>query len=429
MTYDIQAIKDRLSVSDVMRRDGHEPRRMGAGWFVRCPFHEEKSASCKVEEKKFHCFGCGAGTDVFDYWSRSRGTTKRETIEQLASLAGIAPHIDGYTKPLLPAAPRPKPEEIIAPLTAAQRADWFACVDELRRRPAEITRIAAWRGLDEDVIRWAIERGVIGLKKWSGVWREAFLVEMPESPAGPLIPVSTHIRLAPRSKSNEKSDKASWRFDPSGCGGWPLVFGEPATATHLFLLEGQWDALALVHLMRWHVTWPAGLCLVAMRGATSFRKFLASYTLHEKSTAFAIADADNAGAEWFREDGLVHQLSARVRIVHAFWPGTRGLDLNDLVKSGLTRDHMLTILRPKLRSQRHRKPGGPTFLAWCRDRIKAPDPLGNAARLVVADDTRPTGRRRKAVWERHWRKLNLPDELTAALSAAWDTYKSECTPS
>jgi hypothetical protein len=365
---------------------------------------------------------------VFDYWERSRGMSRRDTIEQLASLAGIAPQITGYTRPLQRPAPRPRPEEVIAPLTVEQRAEWLSCVDALRQRPAEVTRIATWRGIGEDVIHWALERGIIGLKKWSGIWREAFLVEMPESPTGPLVPVSTHVRLAPGTKGNPHH-KASWRFDPTGCGAWPLVIGDPATATHLFALEGQWDGLALIHLMRWHVTWPAATCLVAMRGATSFRKFLTHYSLHEKATVFAIADADNAGAEWFQENGLVHQLSAKVRTVFAFWPGRRGADFNDLVKDGLTRDQLIAILRPKLVSPRHRKPTGPTFLKWCRDHQKAPDPLGNACRLVLADDTRPTGRRRKSVWERHWRKLNLTPELIADLSSAWETYRSECTPS
>lgn len=427
MTYDLQAIKDRLDLADVFRRDGHEPRRMGAGWFVCCPLHEEKSPSCKVEEKRFHCFGCGAGGDVFDYWERSRGLSRRDAIEQLANLAGIGPQTGAYSQPLARPAPRPAPEEIIAPLTADENAGWLDCVDALRQRPAEIARIAAWRGIDADVVRWAVERGIMGLKKWSGIWREAFLVEMPQAPSGPFVPVSTHLRLAPHTRGNDKP-KQTWRFDPAGRGGWPLVFGTPHDCVHLFLLEGQWDALALVHLMGWHTGWPAGVCLVAMRGAGSFRKFLTHYAIHERAAAFAIADADNAGAEWFQPDGLVHQLSARVGRIHAFWPGERGKDLNDVVKDGMTRADMLAILRPKIANPHRRKLTGPTFLAWCRLRHHAPAPLGRAARAVIADADRPTGRKRKSVWERHWQKRGVAPDLLADLSAAWDAYKSECTP-
>jgi len=427
--HDITAIKDRLDLMEIFRRDGHEPRRMGASHFVPCPFHEEKSPSCKVEEKRFKCFGCGAGGDVFDYWEKSRGMSRRDTIDQLASLAGVS---DFYTPPLARATPAtPRPEETIAPLTEDERASWAECVATLAADPGEITRIAAWRGIGEDVILWALERGIIGLKLWHRQWREAFLVEMPESgPCSPLIPVATHIRLAPLTRGNDRT-KASWRFDPVSRGAWPLVFGD-ADAKYLFLVEGQWDALALIHLMRWHIAWPASTSLVAMRGATSFRKFLSHYGINPNATAFAFADADAAGAEWFQPDGLVHQLSAKLRHVHAFWPVQKGTDLNDLIKSGFTRDEMRALLAPKLPSIRFRKPSGPTFLAWCRLRSEAPAPLGRAARMVCADPTRPKGRQRQSVWERHWRKLTdgnvITPDLAADLTAAWLTYKSECLP-
>jgi hypothetical protein len=423
--HDIPAIKERLNLVEIFRRDGHEPRRMGAGHFVPCPFHDEKTPSCKVEEKRFHCFGCGAAGDVLDYWERTRGIARPEALDQLASLAGIAP-VTGYAKPLLRPAPRPLPEEIIAPLTADERAAWLECVDTLRRQPKEITRIAAWRGVSEDVILWALERGIIGLKKWGGQWREAFLVEMPESPSGPLLPVSTHIRLAPHSKGNER-DKASWRFDPVQRGAWPLIFGDPSTARYLFLVEGQWDALALVHIMRWHRAWPATSAIIAMRGATSFRKLISHYALNPEAIAFAFADADAAGAEWFKPDGLVHQISAKVRRVHSFWPAQRGSDLNDLIKSGFSGDDMRAILARKLPSTRMRQPSGPTFLSWCRNRIDAPDSLGRAARMVCTDKARPR-HRRQSVWESHWRKLNLTPEMRTDLSAAWVIYKAESAP-
>lgn len=35
--------------------------------FIRCPFHQEKSASCKVHnDNRYHCYGCGADGDVID---------------------------------------------------------------------------------------------------------------------------------------------------------------------------------------------------------------------------------------------------------------------------------------------------------------------------------------------------------------------------
>lgn len=35
--------------------------------FIRCPFHAERTPSCKVfQDNKFRCFGCGANGDVID---------------------------------------------------------------------------------------------------------------------------------------------------------------------------------------------------------------------------------------------------------------------------------------------------------------------------------------------------------------------------
>lgn len=429
MAYDIQEIKDRLDLPGIFRGDGHDLRRLGVNTVTCCPFHDEKTPSCKVDERRFHCFGCGAHGDVFDYWERSRHLSRKDAIAELAAKCGIAPDLPGFSRPATRPRPAPAPEDAIPPMTAEETGDWLAGVAHLRSSPSHIQRIADWRGYPVDLVEWAADRGIMGLYKWSGAWREAFLVEMPVAPSGPFIPVSIHIRLAPHSRGNDRA-KASWRFAPAGRGAWPLVFGDLASATSTFLLEGQWDALALIGVMGWHRRWPDGLAVVGIRGASSFRKLLAHYAFHEKSTLFAIADADNAGAEWFQPGGFIDQLLPKVRQIHSYWPGQRGADFNDVVKQGLDRSGLIRILRPKLPSKRHRKATGPTFLAWCRTAAKArQDDIAHAARIIVADPARPKGRVRLAVWERHWTRLNLPDDTLTRLRAAWDTWKSECPAS
>ena len=427
MAYDIQEIKDRIDLPSLFRQDGHELRRNGSVEFCRCPFHEEKSGSCKVEGKRFHCFGCGAAGDCFDYYERSRGLAKPDAIAQLASIAGVAPDHHPRSKPLLPPKPRPRPqEEAIAPFTPAEIAEWMSAVDRLKSQPGQIKRIAAWRGYSENLVHWAIARGIIGLWKWSGIWREAFLVEMPEAPSGPFVPVTVHVRLGPNTRGNDRA-KPSWRYTHKGRGSWPLVVGDVSTAEYLFAVEGQWDLLALVDLMGWHEYWPASTAVVGMRGATSFKKFIAHYAVNRNATVFAIADADNAGAEWFMPSGFIEQLAPKVRRIFSFWPGESGLDLNDLLIRGLDRPTMVSVIAPKLRSEKHRKASGPTFLSWCRKRARIEgDPHATAAAIVVADSSRPRGRRRLSVWERHWKNLQLSPEAVEGLKSAWGTYKSEC---
>ncbi|HMI96721.1 MAG TPA: CHC2 zinc finger domain-containing protein, partial [Micropepsaceae bacterium] len=43
--------------------------RKGRVFWGLCPFHKEKSPSFKVENERrtYHCFGCGAGGDVFKW--------------------------------------------------------------------------------------------------------------------------------------------------------------------------------------------------------------------------------------------------------------------------------------------------------------------------------------------------------------------------
>ena len=51
MSYDVEAIRGKVSLLSVLEKDGFEARRKGGRWFCRCPFHEEKSASFSVNEK------------------------------------------------------------------------------------------------------------------------------------------------------------------------------------------------------------------------------------------------------------------------------------------------------------------------------------------------------------------------------------------
>lgn len=67
-------------------------RRKGQNYFGLCPFHHEKTPSFSVNEEMqiFHCFGCGAGGNVFTFIMRIEGLTFTEAVRYLARRAGIA---------------------------------------------------------------------------------------------------------------------------------------------------------------------------------------------------------------------------------------------------------------------------------------------------------------------------------------------------
>lgn len=43
---------------------GFKPNRQN---YIRCPFHSEKTASLRLYDKSFYCFGCGAGGDLIKF--------------------------------------------------------------------------------------------------------------------------------------------------------------------------------------------------------------------------------------------------------------------------------------------------------------------------------------------------------------------------
>lgn len=59
-----EEIKQSVKMSEILSRYGLKPNRAG---FICCPFHKEKSASCKIYDDSFYCFGCGIGGDVFEF--------------------------------------------------------------------------------------------------------------------------------------------------------------------------------------------------------------------------------------------------------------------------------------------------------------------------------------------------------------------------
>lgn len=60
-----EEIKDNYKMRDIAARYGLIPNHAG---FIRCPFHQgDRTASCKLYERDFHCFGCGANGDIFTF--------------------------------------------------------------------------------------------------------------------------------------------------------------------------------------------------------------------------------------------------------------------------------------------------------------------------------------------------------------------------
>lgn len=81
---DIEAIKDEHPLASVVEQ--HVVLRRKSGKLEGlCPFHQERTASFKIYEsdQRYHCYGCGAHGDVFDFLHHMEGLDLRGAAERL----------------------------------------------------------------------------------------------------------------------------------------------------------------------------------------------------------------------------------------------------------------------------------------------------------------------------------------------------------
>ena len=109
--------------------------------------------------------------------------------------------------------------------------DWQVCVTNFSESDAQ--KLAAWRGLSVEFVRWLHAQGVVGI--FDG--KTAFANH---GDGGEVV--SCHVRL-----SNGK-----WIFEPKGKHTAPLVFGDVKAAGHVLIFESQWDAFAIMDKFGWH---------------------------------------------------------------------------------------------------------------------------------------------------------------------------------
>jgi DNA primase, catalytic core len=90
----VDQVQARSDIVEVISR--HIPlQKAGRNFKAPCPFHNEKTPSFVVSPDKqiYHCFGCGAGGNVFSFLMKYENLSFPEVVEMLAEKAGIQlPH-------------------------------------------------------------------------------------------------------------------------------------------------------------------------------------------------------------------------------------------------------------------------------------------------------------------------------------------------
>ena len=86
----IDQVQDRVDIVEVV--GSYIPlKKAGRNYRAPCPFHHEKTPSFMVSPEKqiFHCFGCGAGGNVFGFLMKYERLEFPEAVRSLAQKAGV----------------------------------------------------------------------------------------------------------------------------------------------------------------------------------------------------------------------------------------------------------------------------------------------------------------------------------------------------
>jgi DNA primase len=92
----VNEIRQAVEIVDVIG-DYVQLKKQGRNYFGLCPFHGENSPSFSVSPDKqiYHCFGCGAGGNVFSFLMEIDGLSFQEAAIKLADRANVELQLEG----------------------------------------------------------------------------------------------------------------------------------------------------------------------------------------------------------------------------------------------------------------------------------------------------------------------------------------------
>jgi len=87
---DLELIKSKIVLSQEIEKKTKVIKKGKDSWCC-CPFHDEKTPSCKINDDlgSYYCFGCGAKGDIFTIYTELYNFSFPEAVKELAQRAGI----------------------------------------------------------------------------------------------------------------------------------------------------------------------------------------------------------------------------------------------------------------------------------------------------------------------------------------------------
>ena len=169
-----------LAATDLVELVGRSVKlkRVGKDYKGLCPFHQEKTASFKVDPAKqfFHCFGCKATGNAIDFVMKRDRIEFRDALRLLAEAAGIEVAKFGISKQ------KTGEKQLLLDANSAA-CSYFEKSLAHPQLGAAARAYLAQRGINDDSVR----RFQIGLapEGWDGLLKS------------PLVKKFTHMRFEP----------------------------------------------------------------------------------------------------------------------------------------------------------------------------------------------------------------------------------------
>jgi DNA primase len=143
-------IRERANIVEVIS-DFLSLKKAGKNYLGLCPFHSERTPSFTVNEEKgiFHCFGCGAGGNIFNFLMRANHLSFPDAVKELAQRYGI----------ILPTRELSEAEKARRDLKAQlfeineMAAEYYHRLLVSQREGEEGRRYLAQRGISPEIIR------------------------------------------------------------------------------------------------------------------------------------------------------------------------------------------------------------------------------------------------------------------------------------
>ena len=163
----IDELRNRASLSQVVGRkvmwDSRKSNQGKGDMWAPCPFHQEKTASFHVDDRKgfYYCFGCHAKGDLISFVQETENVGFMEAVEILAREAGM-------TMPARDPKAQEKADRRTQLADVMEQAVQFFRLQAKTGAAAEVREYLQGRGLSDDAqARWEIGFAPAG---WQGLW-------------------------------------------------------------------------------------------------------------------------------------------------------------------------------------------------------------------------------------------------------------------